>query len=251
MNTGDVKFQRCRKGDLSGWSRVDAPVDLFESATLFRCDKVKVCKTGSKITAAVAQNVFIKCYFYNTFFSRLRHKFRRSRAKSSTLSALAIRKAGVPTPSPWGFFREYGILFPYRDYLFTEALAPDTVFFPDFIVSSPEEAAEKIVDCVTKLHENGIEHGDLSLRNIYVAGSGEAGVIDLDSCKVSREPLDFRTRAREMARVISSAAKLNPALSLDEFKELFLGLYKKSCSMDLNCKELDSRTEYLYKRRRT
>ena len=250
MNTGEVKFERSRKGDLSGWCRVDSPVNLFESAALFRKDKVRVCKTGSKITSAVAEGVFIKCYFYHTLYNQIRHKFRVSRAKNATFSALAIQKAGVSTPAPWGFFREYGVLLPIRDYLFTDVLSQNTVFVPQLIQDAPEETAAKIVDCVAKLHNNGIEHGDLSLRNLYAAGSGGIGVIDLDGCHVRKAPLNNRVRLREMARVISSAAKCNQDVSVDDFKEMFLKLYKNSCGIDLSSAELDSKVNYLYHRRR-
>lgn len=250
MNTGDITFQRIRKGDLSGCYRVDSPVDLFESAALFRKDKVRICKTGSRITSAVGAGVFIKCYFYHTFLSRLRHKFRTSRARSGVACALAVAKAGVPTPAPWGYLREYGVLLPYRDYLFTDALPQDTLFMQQMISEAPESAAEKIVNCVTRLHAHGIEHGDLSLRNIYLADTGEAGVIDLDGCRLRKAPLCRDSRIKELARVISSAAKINSGITLEQFKNMFLELYKNSCGEDLRCCELDSRVNYLYNRRR-
>lgn len=250
MHTGDIKFHKDRKGDLSGWCRIDSPVNLFESAALFRQDKVRVCKTGSKITSAVAEGVFIKCYFYHTFFSRIRHKFRSSRARRCTFNALAVRKAGVSTPAPWGYLREYGVLFPIKDFLFTDVLPQETVFMPQLLCEAPEKAAEKIVSCVTKLHACGIEHGDLSLRNLYLDEAGEAGVIDLDSCRLRRAPLCRPLRIKEMARVISSAAKTSKSLSLAQFKSMFLELYKNACGEDLSCSELDSRVNYLYNRQR-
>ena len=250
MNTGEIKFQRSRKGDLSGWVRVDSPVNLFESAVLFRKDKVRVCKSNKKITSAVTEDVFIKCYFYNNLGSQFRHKIRISRARHSTLCALAVKKAGVATPAPWGFFREYGVFLPLRDYLFTDVLPPDTVFMTRYVCEAPEESAHKIVECMAKLHDNGIEHGDLSFRNIYITDTGEAGVIDLDGCRLGKAPLNNSVRTRELARVISSAAQNNPSLPLDEFKRMFLEFYRKHCSTDLSGSALDSRTSYLYNRRR-
>ncbi|MBO5791366.1 MAG: hypothetical protein J6S54_02715 [Lentisphaeria bacterium] len=250
MNSGEVKFHHCRKGDLSGWSRVDSPVNLFETAALFRKDKVRVCKSSSKITSAVTEEVFIKCYFYHTLWSQVRHKLRVSRAKHSTLCALAVKKAGVPTPAPWGFFREYGVMLPIRDYLFTEVLPRNTCYLDQYICDAPEEAAGKIVACMILLHNNGIEHGALGVRNMYIAESGATGVIDLDGCRLSKNPLSTSARIREAARVIASAAKKNTALSLDEFKKIFLELYRKNSGIDLSGGELDSRTNYLYNRRR-
>lgn len=251
MNTGEIKFRPIRKGNLSGWVLADSPVDLFKSAALFRENKVRICKEGSKITAAVTEDVFVKCYFYHSFFSRLRHKFCLSRAKNSVYAALAILKAGVPTPAPLGVLRESGVFLPAKDYLFTDLLSEKHILMHRFLRKYPEEGIEKLTDCVCKLHAGGIEHGDLSLRNLYMADNGETGVIDLDGCTLFNAPLSRRIRIREAARVISSAPKVCSTFSLDEFQKKFLELYQKRSGIDLAGSELDSRVDYLYNRRRT
>lgn len=250
MKNGGVKFEYCREGDLSGYCRTDSPVSLFEPTALFDANGALICKVGSKITSAVAGEVFVKCYFYKSFLSRFRHFFRVSRAQSCVSCALAVQRAGVPTPAPWGYLRESGMLFPHRDFLFTEVLAPDTLFMPAFMRKSPEEAVIKITGCVVKLHQFGILHGDLSLRNLYLTPAGEAGVIDLDGCKLFKGPLPLKKRTQEMARVISSAAKVTDQLSLSRFKELFLAEYKSRSGIDLASSSLDFQTEYLFNRRR-
>ena len=250
MDTGAVKVKSCRKGNFSGSFRGDAPADLFEPVALFDAGLAKILKTGSKITSAAAGDLFIKCYFYNNLFSRLRHLFRLSRAESSFYSALAILKTGVPTPEPLGYLREKSFIFPCRDFLFTRALPAETVFMHTLVRQSPEEVIEKLTDCITVLHQNGIEHGDMSLRNFYLAPSGQAGVIDLDGCRVSRRALSFKKREAEMARVISSAAKVTDLFSLSEFRERFLEAYQKRCGIDLATPALDARINYLYNRRR-
>ena len=250
MQTGEITYQRIRRGDLAGWCRADSPVELFEPVTLFNGEKARICKNGSRITCAVAANVFVKCYFYRNFLSRLRHLFCGSRAGSSVGCALAVRRAGVPTPTPWGYLRERGLILPMRDYLFTDVLVPGTVFMHELFKHSPEEAAEKLVRCLEKLHAHGIEHGDLSLRNLYLSASGEAGVIDLDGCRLHKAPLCRKLRIRELARVISSAAKTSETLSLEECSRMFLELYNRICGCELTGAELGSRTFYLYNRRR-
>ena len=251
MKNGEVKFEYCRKGDLSGYSCVDSPVSLFEPAADFDAGKAQICKVGSKITSAIAGEIFVKCYFYKGFISRFRHLFRASRAKVCVDCALAVQQAGVETPSPKGYLRERGFLLPRRDFLFTEVLAPGTLYMPDFLLRSPEEAIKKITACVVRLHQAGIQHGDLSLRNLYLTSSNEAGVIDLDGSKRFPAPLTVKRRTLEMARVISSAAKIMDSISLDRFKELFLAEYKGLSGIDLASALLDSQAEYLCNRRRT
>lgn len=251
MKYGEVKFEYCRKGDLFGYCRIDSPVSLFEPTAIFDADKAVICKVGSKITSAVAGEVFVKCYFYRGSFSRFRHIFRTSRAESCVACALAVQQAGIETPAPWGWLRESSLFFPRRDLLFTEALPPETVYMPAFLQNSPEEAVKKITDCVVKLHQAGIQHGDLSLRNLYLTSRGEAGLIDLDGCKLHSAPLSVKKRTREMARVISSAAKITTLFSLSSFRELFLTEYKARCGIDLASPALDAQAEYLCNRRRT
>ena len=250
MNTGEVRCEHCRKGDVSGWCRIDSPVNLFEPVALFNADRAKVFKTGSKITAAVAGGVFVKCYFYRGIPSRCRHFFRVSRAESCFYNALKVRKAGVATPAPWGYLREHGLLFPHRDYLFTDVLPSETVFFDQAVCGNPEKAARQVARCAVKLHEAGIWHGDFSLRNLYETEEGEAGVIDLDSCRVRKAPLKLSERVSEIARAVSSAAKVTDRLSLAEFKEIFLDEYRKECNINLACPALEARAEYLFNRRR-
>ncbi len=250
MKDGGIKFEFCRKGALSGKCLTDSSVSLFEAFDIFDSGNAEVRKVGSKIIAAIAGDVFVKCYFYKGFVSRFRHLFCVSRAKSSVDCALAIQKTGVPTPQVLGWLREGGLLLPHRDFLFTERLGEETVFMPLFLQESPEDAVKKITECVVKLHQAGIQHGDLSLRNLYISGAGSAGVIDLDGCKLYSGPLSFRKRVREMSRVISSAAKITEKISLSRFKALFLSEYKAQCGIDLACSQLDSQTEYLYNRRR-
>ncbi|MBR2374530.1 MAG: hypothetical protein IKA87_09915 [Lentisphaeria bacterium] len=244
------KFQRCRKGDLSGRCRVDSPVDLFEPVILFNADKAQVFKVGSKITSAVAAGVFVKCYFYKNLFSRFRHLFRLSRPKRCIACAMLAHKAGVHTPVPWGYLRESGLIMPVRDYLVTDLLSSDTTFMPELICKAPEEAVTKIITSIVKLHNSGIEHGDLSMRNLYLAPDGNAGVIDLDGSKIHRKPLSMQVRIREMARLISSAAQVNSRIPLEKFKEMFLAAYHKSCGIDLASEVLELRINYLYNRRR-
>lgn len=250
INWGVNKFQRCRKGDLSGRCRVDSPVALFEPVMLFNADRAQVFKVGSKITSAVAAGVFVKCYFYKNFLSRFRHLFRTSRPKRCIACALLLRDAGVQTPAPWGYIRESGLVMPVRDYLVTDLLPTETVFMPELICKDPENAVAKIVSSVVKLHNCGIEHGDLSLRNIYLAPDGSAGFIDLDGSRLYRKPLNFQGRTREMARLVSSAAKINSRISVEQFKAMFLNDYRALCGIDLASEFLDRRINHLCNRRR-
>ena len=94
MKNGEVKFEYCRKGELSGYSCVDSPVSLFEPAADFDAGKAQICKVGSKITSAIAGEIFVK------FGLRLKEE---SSIKNSIVIELSNSHLGyVPTPEAFG-----------------------------------------------------------------------------------------------------------------------------------------------------
>ena len=96
MTRGNVSVTPFREGSFSGVCLGVPPSFIMEQTALFDAGKTRLCKQGSKLTAALSKECFIKNYFYSGFLSRVRHLFRRSRAESCFYSALAVRRAKVP-----------------------------------------------------------------------------------------------------------------------------------------------------------
>ena len=130
------------------------------------------------------------------------------------------------------------------------ALPPETLFMPEFFQYAAEQGVPLTAAAAAKLHARGIEHGDLSLRNIYLDPENETGVIDLDSCRLREAPLRRKPRLREMARLISSAAKIRPDVGTAKFRKLFLDAYRAGSGFDLDCPALDARIDTLLSHRR-
>ena len=250
MTRGNVSVTPFREGRFSGVCLDVPPSFILEQTALFDAGKVRLCKRGSKLTAALTEDCFVKNYFYAGFLSRFRHIFRRSRAESCFDSALAVLAAGVGTPAPLGYFREWRGLFPVRDVLFTAALPEGTCFMPEFFQDDPERGVRLTAAAAATLHAQGIEHGDLSLRNIYLDPENDAGVIDLDSCRLHAGPLRRKPRIRELARLISSAAKIRPDMGTAKFRGLFLDAYRAECGFAPDCPALDARIDALLSHRR-
>ncbi|MBQ7696610.1 MAG: phosphotransferase [Lentisphaeria bacterium] len=250
MTRGNVSVTPFREGRFSGVCLDVPPSFILEQTARFDAGEIRLCKQGSKLTAALTGSCFVKNYFYANFLSRFRHIFRRSRAESCFHCALAVREAGVGTPAPLGYFRERRGLFPVRDVLFTAALPPETLFMPELFRDDPERGVRLTAAAAAKLHARGIEHGDLSLRNIYLDPENETGVIDLDSCRLHEAPLRRKPRLREMARLISSASKIRPDMGTAKFRKLFLDAYRAECGFDLDCPALDARIDTLLSHRR-
>ena len=250
MTRGNVSITPFREGRFSGACFGVPPSFILEEAARFDAGDVRLCKEGSKLTAALTDACFVKNYFYATFLSRFRHLFRRSRAKSCFYTALAVRCAGVETPMPLGYFRESRSLLPMRDVLFTELLPEGTRFMTEIFREDAGRGVRLTAAAAAKLHACGIEHGDLSLRNIYLDSEDRTGVIDLDSCRRHGPPLGRKGRLREMARLISSAAKIRPDMGTAKFRKLFLDAYRAESGLDLDCSALDARIDTLLSHRR-
>jgi 3-deoxy-D-manno-octulosonic acid kinase len=61
---------------------------------------------------------------------------------------------------------------------------------------------------IRDLHEAGVDHVDLNLKNILLAPDGRAIVIDLDRCRISEHPVPWRVRQRNLIRLLRSWTKL-------------------------------------------
>ena len=250
MTRGNVSVTPFREGRFSGACLGVPPSFILEQTARFDAGEVRLCKEGSKLTAALTESCFVKNYFYASLLSRFRHLFRLSRAELCFRCALEILRTGVRTPAPLGYFRECRNLLPVRDVLFTAALPEGTRFMSEFFQYAAERGVSLTAAAAAKLHAQGIEHGDLSLRNIYLDPEDNAGVIDLDSCRICRAPLGRKARLREMARLISSAARIRPDMGTAKFRKLFLDAYRAECGFGLDCPALDARVDSLLSHRR-
>ena len=66
------------------------------------------------------------------------------------------------------------------------------------------------------LHEAGVDHVDLNLKNILLAPDGRAIVIDLDRCRISDHALPWPTRRRNpgCSRQANAASASPPRTAL-------------------------------------
>lgn len=61
---------------------------------------------------------------------------------------------------------------------------------------------------VRRLHDAGVDHVDLNLKNILLAPDGEALVIDLDRCRLGQGPASDAVREANLLRLLRSWTKL-------------------------------------------
>lgn len=152
----------------------------------------KLLKDSRTVTAGITEQYFIKKYNTKSFWKTLKRSFQFPRSFLSLAAACKLEEAKILTPK---------VLYADRFFLITDLL-PENILYP-VLFTSPEKLflfAAKIA----AMHNNGIFHGDLSLRNIYLTGEGIFGVIDLDGAKLYPGKVPLQKRLADAARFISS-----------------------------------------------
>ncbi len=240
--------------------------DLEELLSKLDGQETKIFKARKKIRAAMIGELFVKRYNYRGFGNAFRRMFKMPRPYRVLAGTIRLREFEIPTPEVIASLRSYRWGLPYCDYLVTRGVSPLRIFCDklagEFAAGDPyRQFVSGIVSLLVKMHGAGVEHGDLSLRNIFCRKSpigiySDWGVIDLDGCKVWAEDLPESRRRRELARVISSYLRcvraFDKSLTLDvnTITFDFTRKYQELSGWNLAGSSLDSRIAYLAGRQR-
>lgn len=196
---GSWWYGRCRAGTGAAMVLLCRQLDAPDTHIFSERRKIKTGSTG---------NCFVKRYNLPGIFTQLRRLLKTPRPLTVMRGAAFLHDNGIPTPRVLAALAEFNGL-RRREYLITELLTPaDTLLNILAKELSAEEFSkllmEKFIPMLAKMHHAGAIHGDLSLRNLYRTGCGEAGLIDLDGIEIGRKPVKKPARAKEVARLISS-----------------------------------------------
>ena len=212
------------------------------------------CKRGNTVQAAADGTFFVKRICHRTLWDSFRNLFKRPRPELCLEAAGRLERAGVATPSVLAICRQYRGFLPRFDFLITEDIGAKVVF-ADKMPHSQQTISE-LCALLAKMHANGIEHGDVNLRNLYrCKDSGSWGAIDLDGCRLNLSPLSADRRIHELARFSSSLIKqarcMDMAADFPEDPAGFAARQYKLCSgLDPDTSIYRRRVEYLSQRRR-
>ena len=156
---------------------------------------------------------FIKRSNVNGLFNRLRRLGTISRAMRNAIMARELEKIGVLTPKVFLALDTRPYKLPGSSYLITECfpgkinVAGNMKALREFFGSN-QAFISNLAGLAVKLHNNGIEHGDLKITNILAlkdaAGAFRLGVFDLDGCCRHAGKFPDSVRIRELARVASA-----------------------------------------------
>ena len=218
----------------------------------------KMLKESGSVAAFLCGNgrYFCKIYKYRRFFHSLKRVFRTPRAFRCFAGAQRLAEHGFQTPEPVAAAVWYRGIIPLHQLLITRSLPESTVYLDKAVKETDIQTAGELLCAVTgftaKLHQTGFTHGDMSLRNIYLADNGNSfGMIDLDGMMIYPAGVPRKVAAREIARLISSAYRCSsqPDIPRKEWMQSALAAYRESGGENLQEKDIAGTLARLEKHR--
>jgi hypothetical protein len=177
-------------------------------------------KDRPKIAAGIGGNFFVKLYKLPGIPAQIFRRFRYGRAFHCLWAAEVLQKCGAMTPQVVAALELHRGRHIY-DFLITEKLPDNALTLGDFFNKYSYSVSgiwdfllKDAIPEVARIHNAGIAHGDLNLRNMYQF-SGKVGFIDLDSVIFSPVPLNVSAREKELARFLSGFLRFEGFKSMD------------------------------------
>ena len=216
---------------------------------------LQIIKDRPKIAAGIDGDFFVKLYKMPGIAAQISRRFRSGRAVHCLFAAEVFQNCGAMTP-PVVAALELHCGKHICDFLITEKLPENCRTLNYFLHEndfSGREAwnfiVEKSLPEIARIHNSGIIHGDLNLRNLYPL-SDKIGFIDLDSAICNSVPADIPARDKELARLLSGFLRFKnfKDLNIDELASELVVAYKRFSPVQC-CKEnIIRRANYLLDR---
>ena len=216
---------------------------------------LEMIKDRPKIAAGIGSDFFVKLYKLPGMIAQACRRFRHGRAIHCLMAAEVLQNCGAITPQVVAAFEMRCGRHIY-DFLITEKL-PDDALTLGYFFNKHNYSVSGIWDFllkdaipeVVRIHDAGIAHGDLNLRNMYQF-SGKVGFIDLDSVNFSPVPLNISAREKELARFLSGFLRFEGFKSLDvsESASELVVAYHKFSQVQCSKENIIRRANYLLDR---
>jgi 3-deoxy-D-manno-octulosonic acid kinase len=130
---------------------------------------------------------------------------------------LRARRRGLAVPDPVAAVVEPGALFTYRGLLVTSEISGAAPLWDHLRNRSDAEVPERLARSLRRLHDGGLNHPDLNLKNILVVGGEDRpdfAFVDLDRARLATTPIQKSARRRALRRIRRSARRLDPERTL-------------------------------------
>lgn len=124
-------------------------------------------------------------------------------------ASAAARRAGVGVPEPVAV-RSTRVRGPFRRFTIVSREVPDAAdllsLVPGLSPARKRALTLRVADEMRRLHDAGVYHGDLTMKNILTSGE-DVFIIDLDKAVLAGAP-DDRRAVRNLSRLNRSVVKL-------------------------------------------
>ena len=223
-----------------------SPEEFADCCEAVICGRADMLKDRPRIAAALCSGLFFKLYKLPGKVDQIKRRFRSGRAMHSLHAAQALKLAEIPTPEVCAVL-EYRTSGYIQDLLVTAALPQSASTLDQCDECDGMFLSGKVIPVIVRMHQYGIAHGDLNLRNIYRDGE-EIGLIDLDGTVITRHPLALALREKELARLVSGFCKKFPGGEIPVLLKLLVDSYQSISGVRCDFDRVAGRCDYLMTR---
>jgi len=134
--------------------------------------------------------------------ARWRDCFRTAGALRAFRIALALERAGVPTPRVMAAgVRRVGLM-PQAGYLLVEEIPAAVSLAKQARTPAgvPRATLDRVAGAIARMHAQGFFHGDLTINNVLLDPAGQPWFIDLERARRGRGPVSWRQAIEDFHR---------------------------------------------------
>ncbi len=173
--------------------------------------------TKAGIVKVYNDDIFLKKYNNKGLKFTLRYIFRKARAFRAWKAAIKLKQLNISTPKPIMAMQKKRMFILKAGYLYTETLN-NLISIEDFFKIAMKDEnifadfANTTMSYLKKLHNNGIEHRDFKINNIYLQKVSDKkfyfGLWDLDSLKIQTKEISKKKCEKDILRLARSLTEI-------------------------------------------
>ncbi len=159
---------------------------------------------------------------YAKRYARWRDVFRTAAPLRAFQQALALERAGIPTPRVLaaGVARVWRL--PRVGYLVLDEIVPAVTLAK--LAQQPgaltRTVIRRVAEAIARMHEQGFIHGDLTINNVLLDGQSRPWFIDLERGRRCGRPVSWRQAVEDFHRFARHVGKFNKPARLSALRLL-------------------------------
>jgi hypothetical protein len=195
---------------ISGW--LNDPDALLANKAALTHDTLPVTMARTAWPTAPSRHALLRRNNYAKPSTRWRDVFRTAGPLRAFHTALALERAGIPTPRVLAAGVVRQLRLPRAGYLLVEEIAPATTLakLAQQPAGIPRLTIRRVAEEIARMHERGFLHGDLTINNVLLDGQGQPWFIDLERARIIGHPANWRQAVDDFHRIARHVWKFSP-----------------------------------------